>query len=740
MRRRLAILLALAALAAATLPAPAVAGVAAPDSTARRPRIGLVLSGGGARGAAHVGVLKVLEELRVPVDVVVGTSMGSIIGGLYASGLSPRRMTEVVQETDWLAMFDDAPPRQDVPYRRKEDQYDPLFGFELGFRGGRFQLPSGLIAGQKLDFALRALTLHASGIDDFDRLPLPYRAVAVDLADGSPVVFARGDLARVMRASMAIPGAFTPVELDGRLLVDGGVAMNLPVEVALQMGVDIVIAVDVSTPVKKLEGPQTLFSVASRTLDLLSGRNVLEQRALLTEEDLLLVPDLDKITTASFGSLPEAIARGEAVARANAEALRRFSVGEAEYKDYLLRQRWGRPVAPVVDRIEITDCGRVPAEMIRRRIHTRVGEPLDIGTLRTDLEAVNSINEFSGIKFRLEDRAGETVLVISAEEKPWGPGYLRLGMFLQSNLDGEGDFVILANYRYAFVNRLGAEWRTSLRLGSLMGAATDFYQPLAMSGRWFVNPRLEWYRVQRMIFTAPGQRLPVEERRSTAHGEAGISLGRFGELRGGIYRGEVRGRELLTVGADLQTYQRGGWRTLLTLDSFDDSFFPRAGGMLTAEALFSRRDIGARHAYERLQVQAAKALTRGEDTLVLRQKLTWDLDGAIPFYDQGQLGGFLHLSGLEPGEVQGDNLLFGALTYYRRLGGLSPMVGKGIFLGASLETGGAWEGMGDARLADLRLGGTLFLGMETLFGPITLAGGWADQGRQSAYFLLGQPF
>ena len=250
-----------------------------------------------------MGVLRVMEELRIPVDYIAGTSIGSIIGGLYASGYSPGELDSVIVNVDWGTVFKDTPPRQQIEYRRKAEDRLPYFGLEFGVNGGGLRLASGLIAGQKLNFLLRHLTLHATGIDDFDALPIPFRAIAADLADGSMVVIDHGALADALRASMAIPGAFTPHEIDGRLLIDGGMVRNLPYDVVKSMGADVVIAVDVGTPVGELTDDPSFLGVVSRTLDLATKANVAVSRKQFTDRDLLMIPDLGKVTTASFSAL-----------------------------------------------------------------------------------------------------------------------------------------------------------------------------------------------------------------------------------------------------------------------------------------------------------------------------------------------------------------------------------------------------------------------------------------------------
>ncbi|MBK6406498.1 MAG: patatin-like phospholipase family protein [Holophagales bacterium] len=281
---------------------PLVAQEADPGALAapKRPRVGLALAGGGARGGALVGVLKVLEELRIPVDYVAGTSSGSLAGGLYAIGMPPEKMAEELRTIDWEAVFSDVRSRKDEAFRRKEDDPRYLIDVELGFAHGKVVVPSGLVAGQELGYHLRRMTWSAGSVRDFDRLPIPFRAVAADIETGEAVVLGSGDLARAIRASMAVPGFLKPVELEGRLLVDGGVASNLPVDVVRKMGADVIIAVDISMPLAKRDDLDGFLKVLGQTNNFLTRKNVEEQIGMLQGRDVLVTPDLEGIDTFDF--------------------------------------------------------------------------------------------------------------------------------------------------------------------------------------------------------------------------------------------------------------------------------------------------------------------------------------------------------------------------------------------------------------------------------------------------------
>src|SRR5437867_1525382 len=354
-------------------PAAAAPGFAGPPGAAR-PRIGLALSGGGARGLAHIGVLKVLEELRVPIDVIAGTSMGAVVGGLYASGMSPDEIEREMERVDWATLFDDRPPRPDLPYRRKQDESSAFIDFELGLRSGKILLPRGLIGGQKLRVLFKSLTTRAAFIDDFDRLPIPFRSVATDLADGSMVVLSGGDLADALRASMSLPGTLAPAEIDGRHLVDGGLVRNLPVDVARDAGADLVIAVDVSTPFDPVESLKTLADVTRQVADMLTQDNITKQAV---SADVLIRPDLAAVSATNFAARAEALRRGEEATRAQADVLRRYSLPPGEFEARLREVRGAPAALPTrIGSVRIEGASRVDRRIVERRIRTRSGSTL----------------------------------------------------------------------------------------------------------------------------------------------------------------------------------------------------------------------------------------------------------------------------------------------------------------------------------------------------------------------------
>ena len=721
--------------------APAAAAPADRRAPADRPRVGLVLSGGGARGIAHIGVLKVLEELRVPVDCLAGTSMGSIIGALYVSGHPPSEMATIIETIDWDRAFRDTPDRQDIPYRRKQDDDLALFPLEIGVGKRGFSTKAGLIEGSRVDFIFRSLTERIASITEFDDFPIPYRAVAADLANGHAVILDRGDLARAMRASMAIPGVFTPVDIDGRRLVDGGIADNLPVQVARRMGAGRIIAVDVGTPPKSDVSGLSALGILGQTMSIMMELNVEASRRLIGDDDLLITPALGEMTAADFDRAAAAIAIGEAAAREHTEELRAFSVSEAEYAAFLAGQRRGAGAPPPGTRIgAVVARGFEPlsAKLIQRRMRTRPGTPLDYDVLYDDLIRLGQVGEYESVGFRLEDSGDISRLIVEARQKSWGPGYLRFGLGLESNFQGSTDFALLAHHRRPRLNRLGAETRTIAGVGDGTSLFSEFYQPLTTSGRWFIAPRIALSKRKEVSLLPGGDVEQLDLRRREAAFDVGMQLGSYGELRLGPIVGHVEETARTTSTFPPISSDVGAARFLATIDHVDSFFFPTRGNLTSFETYLSRDSLGADDAYDKVTLRTLQAGSFRKGTLVGSLEVGTDLDSGLPLYDPFEIGGFLNLSGLRRGEKTGNvKALFSMLNYWK-LGPSSP-VGQ-FYVGGALQAGNVWPDVHVAELGDLIYSGTLFFGLDSKYTPMYLGYGLAEGGNGAVYLFLGSPF
>src|ERR1700733_1124752 len=378
------------------------AAPAAPSPDAPvRPRICVVLSGGGARGMAHIGVLKILDELKVPIDCIAGSSMGAIVGGLYASGMTVDQIESTMRSVDWQEAFHDAPPRRDLAFRRKQDDRNFLVTWPLGLKHGKILLPKGFIQGQKLQETLRQLTLPFSKSTDFDLLPTPFRAVATDLETGNAVVMGEGDLSIAMRASVSAPGVFAPVELNGRLLVDGGLAENLPVNVARAMHADVLIVSDVSFPLQPRAALDSALSISNQMLAILVRKDSDRQRASLTPQDILIEPDLGSTTATDFTAAGGVIARGEDAARAAIPKLAAYGVGDGAYRDYLARRALREPGLPPIRFVRVDEQSKRYEKTIMAEMQPLLGKPLDLDKVGKRITELYGLGIFETLDYTL---------------------------------------------------------------------------------------------------------------------------------------------------------------------------------------------------------------------------------------------------------------------------------------------------------------------------------------------------
>jgi NTE family protein len=734
----------IALLTAAVVPGAAQEsrGSPAAAAAAARPKVCLVLSGGGARGAAHVGVLKVLEELRVPVHCIAGTSMGSIVGGAYASGMSVPDMEKMIAGMSVAKLFKELPPRTELSFRRKLDDFINYVGPEIGTSRGKTTLGKGVVSGVQLETMLREIA-RLPGYRDFDALPIPYRAVATDLVTGKAVVFDEGELANVMRASMAVPGAVSPAEYRGMVLVDGMLTSNLPVEVGRSMGADVIIAVNVGTPLLKREELRNIFGVASQMLSILTEQNVQVSLAQLRPDDILISPDLGDYSTGDFDNLAKIAPLGETAARQMAQRLAQLSLPPAEYAALRARQQVTveadtRPV----DEIRFENLKTVNPKSAEAVMRTLVGEPLDTAQLDADMRRLYGTGDFEHVNYRILDVAGRRVLSVEAVEKAWGPNYLRLGIGLFSDFGGETYFSLLAGHRMTWLNSYGAELRTDAEIGFNNSLRVEFYQPLSVRGTTFIAPRIKAQLGRVDIFSGTDRVAVYNVEERTLGLDFGINLMRYGELRAGVERGRLlprldTGRSLIDP-ADV-THERGAYRVQLLLDQIDSVDFPRAGWAAGAELYASSRDLGADVDYNKWLVYGNTTHSFGDNTFRLRAVAGGRLgSSALPAYDQFQWGGFLRQSGYATGQLIGSEFAFAQVIYYHRI--LRGSLFDGAYGGLSLEAGRYRKPLVPGNTSgDLR-SAALFVSADTVIGAAYLAYGWAEDGTRTAYFFLGRPF
>jgi NTE family protein len=732
-----------AAAAPASSPASTPASVPAPPVQwgERRPKVCLVLSGGGARGAAHVGVLRVLEELRIPFDCITGTSMGSIVGGSYASGTRLEDMEKTLDSMSTRLLFTEKPPRTERSVRLKQDDNTILAPIEIGIRDGEVLMPKGLVSGVQLESVLRSLS-KVRGFQRFDNLPIPFRAVATDLVTGKPVVLSQGELASAMRASMSVPAAIEPVNLEGHLLVDGGLTDNLPVDVARSMGADVVIAVNLGTPLSKPEQLTSVLGVTGQMVNILTEQNVSASLASLKPTDILILPALGDFSAADFDHLPVVVPLGESATRVVADKLAKLSVSPAEYEQWQARRQSGQ-VAELgtVDEIRFTPQETVNTDISRSVMQTKPGQPIDQAELDRDMRRLYGTGDFEHVSYQILEEPGKSILNVNAVEKSWGPNYLRMGLGLSSDFRGDAYFNLLGSYRMTWLNRLGGEWRSDLQIGQSNVVRTEFFQPLEESQTFFVVPGLSYNRRTVDVYEAAQRVARFNVQEIQARLEAGAQFTRYGELRLGLRAQDDRntldtGSAILIQTNGHQSYSIMSARALV--DQLDNVNFPRSGYAASLEMLAARTEIGSDANFTRAETSGSAYYSFGRNTLSLGYRFGGKYgDAPLPGSQYFQWGGLLQQSGYPTGALLGDNVQFGRLIYLRQLKSWSLL--DGVYGGVSYEIGRVGKPVIPDNQQGTLQSSALMLGVDTPIGPLYFAYGRTWTGIHSLYLYLGHP-
>jgi len=721
----------------------AIADETPQESVHDRPRVGLVLGGGGARGAAHIGVLRELERLRIPIDAIAGTSMGAVVGSLYASGKTPDELEELVLSIDWADAFVDSTRRQDLSFRRKQDDAAFPVKLELGMKDGDVQLPKGLIQGQKLQLILREQLLNVSDIHDFDQLPIPFRAVASNIDTAEPYVMSSGDLALAARASMSAPGLFSPVVIDGKTLVDGGLVGNVPVSVIKDMGVDVVIAVDVEFPLYPPEQLQSALEITEQMLTILIRKETRRQLEGLEEGDILIRPDLGEYGSTNFSQIEQTIAPGAAATIAKADELSALSLTEEQYAQHKAQRGTHILDKDVIDFVRVIDNGQLSGKVLSARLMTKPGDRIDAVRLAQDTGRLYGLNVYESVDYQVVKDGEQTGVEFETRAKSWGPNFLKFRLSIEDDFEGSTAFNLATRLTMTGMNSLGAEWRNDLQIGTEPFFESEFYQPLSFDSRYFVAPRIQL--AQRNLNAFANDLSVARYRVSEAEFglDVGRELGRWGEFRLGAIRGVGSAR--VKVGDPSLPnidFEQGSLFARFSVDTLDDAQIPKEGSLANVEWSLSRRGLGGDSRYDKLHASIDKFWSWGHDdrnTMQAGLEYATTIKSDNRVQDFFPLGGFLRLSGMERGEISGPHAGLLRLMYYRQLGGERGFFDMPLYLGGSLEAGNAWQNRSDITTGSLIVNGSLFAGVDTYVGLLFLGAGFSEAGNNSFYLFLGDP-
>jgi NTE family protein len=743
------VLLAFAGSALGADPAPAPAATALPVATlpAQRLRIGLVLSGGGARGAAHIGVLEVLDQLHVPIDAIAGTSMGAVVGGLYASGLSASDIAKVANSLNWQDAFHDRPPRTELTFRRKEEDESFLVNFPLGVRDWKFQLPKGLIKGQSLEMLLRRLTLPVATIGSFDDLPTRFRAVATDLASGDPVVMKSGDLASAMRASLSAPGLFVPVERDGQVLVDGGIADNLPIDVARAMNVDVLIVVDVGAPLFARDRLGSATTISNQMLSILIRRDATRQLETLAKSDILISPAMGNLSSFDFGIVPKAMAAGSKAAQDVTERLRQLALSPDAYARYVADRDAVRRGLPRIDYVKVNPLSTPYVAALGSLFGQFAGQPLDPKALERTINDYYGRGNLESLDYQVLTDADQHGLLITAQPNSWGSDFVRFGLGLQDDFQGDATYNVGARLVMGDITKTGGEWVWDVEAGSSPHIYTELYLPFEQTSAYFLDPHTEFDDVNTPLVDSDQNHL-AELRVHTFR--TGLDLGKelenIGELRFGLYH-EQGGTSVLVGDVTLppvtQTFNANGYFARFSVDQLDDVRFPHNGQLASVEWNSERYEVGGDVPFDRLSLNYLTAGTFGRETAMfwVSGGATFNQTNPLDVRTQYPLGGLFNLSGIAADSLAGPQYAIARVLLYRKIGkGGDGPFDFPTYVGVSFEAGNVFEKLNAINWQNSRKDASIFLGIDTLLGPIYLATGYEEHGRQAFYLFLGRTF
>jgi len=720
--------------------APTQASPASMQPSPPRPRIGLALSGGGARGVAHVGVLKALEEMRIPVSCVTGTSMGAIVGGTYAVGTPAKRLEELVLDADWDEIFRDNPPRQEISIRRKGDDFKTLFAPEFGLKDGALALPKGVLAGVSIEAFFRVLAEPAMGVSNFKDLPIPFEAMATNIENGDLVILNHGNVAQAMRASMSVPGALAPVEIDGKLLVDGGISNNLPIDQARQLCGDVVVAVNIATPPLARADLTSALAVSVQLVNFLGKSTVDRQLQSLGPDDVLIEPDLGDISATSFSRSKDAIRIGEEAARTLAGKLSRYSLPPEEYARFRARQVAKSGELGTVSEIRIEGLERANPAVVGALVKSKPGEPLSEARISEDLRRIYGRGDFESISYRIVGDNGPRAMVITPAEKLWGPTYLRFGLGLESDFQGDNFFNLLAQYRRSWINSLGGELLVEGQIGQDTHIFGEWYQPFTVKGDWFASLYGVAGETTRSIFYNDAKVADYLIRSQRAGVDVGYVFGTVGELRVGPQWTHVNAR--VDTGDPVLPSVRqttAGVHVGFLVDQYDRAWFSKEGYGARVNYYGATTALGSALDYQKVQASATYVTSFGENTINFNVQGGTDFGSGMPAYESFTLGGPLQLSGFRIDQFSGRQFAYARAMYYRRVYALPDILGAGLFVGAAGEVGAIRDRVDGLPTPGTLWSGSVFLGAQTFAGPGYIGAGVGNGGAFSVYLLLGAP-
>jgi NTE family protein len=707
-------------------------------ATTGRPKLGIVLEGGGALGLAHIGVLQWMEENRIPVSYVAGTSMGGLVGGIYATGRSPAEVKEITNGINWDDVLRGQTPFQDLSFRRKQDAHEVPNSLEFGLRKG-LQFPGGFNSGQQVTLILDRVALPYSELTSFNDLPIPFACVATDLVSGKPHVFRGGPLSLALRSTMSLPGIFTPVRTGDHVYADGGLLNNIPIDVAKEMGADIVIGIHLETQPLSPTTPLSSFAVLGESISVMIAANELRS---MEQADVLVTVPLQKYTALDYGAAEAIIKAGYDAAAAKAKVLSAFSVSEAEWQKYLADRNARKKTTPIPTFVQVAGAKPELAESIQKRLSVDVGKPVDTTEVDAQMMRLQGAGRFANVSYSMVEKQGAQGLEIRTEQKAYAPPIVRPIILIDGSDYNNVLFSMGARFTFLDFGSYRSELRSDAIIGSQYLIDSEYYHPFTPTTNWFVAPRGKANSTQLYVYNGDTQIATYRNRQVLGGMDVGYGFGTTGELRLGVEGGFVKLSPQIGNSSVLPTVSgsTSDARLQYQLNTLDNPVIPRSGENLTLYTGGYYTNPAAPHPFPVSEVQSQSFFRLSPPSSVFFGAYggsTYGYKAGIPAFS---LGGSQRLVAWNTNELYANQYFLGQLGYIRELAKLPPFLGSNIEFIGLYEMGKTYKLPLGAKPPDLPLDGAAGIIVNTIFGPVELAGAIGDYGRGRFFFRIGRIF
>jgi NTE family protein len=703
-----------------------------------RPKLGIVLEGGGALGLAHIGVLQWMEENRIPVSYVAGTSMGGLVGGIYATGRSPAEVREITNGINWDDVLRGQTPFQDLSFRRKQDAHEVPNTLEFGLRKG-LQFPGGFNSGQQVSLILNRVALPYSELKSFNDLPIPFACVATDLVSGKPHIFRSGPLSLALRSTMSLPGIFTPVRDGDHIYADGGLLNNIPIDVAKEMGADIVIGIHLETQPISPTAPLSSFAVLGQSISVMIAANELRS---MEQADLLVTVPLQKYNALDYGAADAIIKAGYDAAASKAKVLAAFSVSEAEWQVYLADRKARQKTTPIPEFVQVTGTGPELADSIEKRLSLDIGKPIDTVNLDAQMMRLQGQGRFANVGYSMVEKNGNQGLQIQTEQKAYAPPVVRPILLIDGSNYNNVLFSIGARFTFLDFGSYRSELRSDAIVGSQYLIDSEYYHPFTPASNWFVAPRGVANSVQDYVYNGDTQVATYRSRQVLGGLDVGYGFGTTGELRLGVEGGYEKLSPQIGNSSVLPTVSgsTADARLQYQLNTLDNPVIPRSGESLLMYTKGYNTNPAAPGPFPLSEVQSQSFFRLSEPSSVFfgaSGGSSYGYKAGIPAFS---LGGSQRLVAWNTNELYANQYFLGQLGYIRELLKLPPLLGSNVEFIGLYEVGKTYKLALGPKPPNLPMDGAAGIIVNTIFGPVELAGAVGDYGRGRFFFRIGRIF